>query len=273
MNLSPNTVKPQENQPTAPRNDVKHVRYTAVPWSPVVAILYAALIYFVSQFIAGFLLFAVLKAAGWSDSRISDWISQTVTAQFLYVVMAETITFAAIWWFIRLRRSNLRAIGMKRPRWIDPLYTLVGFATYFLVYAGALALVSALVPSINLHQKQELGFDSATSSTISLILTFISLVVLPPIVEETVFRGFMFTGLRTKLKPIAAALLTSVIFAVAHLQFGSGKPLLWVAAIDTFVLSLVLCYLRNKTDSLWSGIFLHALKNGLAFTTLYLIAS
>jgi membrane protease YdiL (CAAX protease family) len=96
--------------------------------------------------------------------------------------------------------------------------------------------------------------------------------VLPPIVEETVFRGFIFTGLRGKLKFVWAAVLTSLLFATAHLEFGSGKPLLWVAGLDTFTLSLALCYLREKTGSLWPGILLHALKNGVAFLSLFVLA-
>jgi membrane protease YdiL (CAAX protease family) len=98
-------------------------------------------------------------------------------------------------------------------------------------------------------------------------------VVLPPVVEETVFRGFLFTGIRNRLKPVAAALITSLLFAVPHLlESGQSGSLLWVAGIDTFTLSLVLCYLRHKTDSLWPGIFLHALKNGIAFVALYVVA-
>ena len=69
---------------------------------------------------------------------------------------------------------------------------------------------------------------------------------------------------------VPAAIITSLMFAVGHLQFGSGAPLLWVAALDTFVLSLVLCYIREKTDSLWPGIFIHAIKNALAFSVLFL---
>jgi len=95
--------------------------------------------------------------------------------------------------------------------------------------------------------------------------------VLPPLIEETVFRGFVYSGLRTKLKPVVAALITSAVFASLHLEFGNGKPLLWVAALDTFTLSMVLCYLRQKTNSLWPGIVLHALKNGLAFMSLFVI--
>jgi len=53
------------------------------------------------------------------------------------------------------------------------------------------------------------------------------------------------------------------------LQARSGQPLLWVAGIDTFILSLVLIYLREKTDSLYASIGLHMLKNTIAFLGLF----
>jgi hypothetical protein len=84
-------------------------------------------------------------------------------------------------------------------------------------------------------------------------------------------RGFLFSSLKRGMTVVVAAIVTSSIFAIAHLQFGSDAPLLWLAAIDTFVLSLVLCYLRQKTGSLWPCIGLHMIKNGLAFTVLFLI--
>jgi membrane protease YdiL (CAAX protease family) len=120
---------------------------------------------------------------------------------------------------------------------------------------------------INLDQKQELGFD-AVVGTIERLMAFVSLVVLPPIVEEVMFRGFLFAGLRKKLPFPAVALLVSLIFASLHLLEGSGG-LLWVAGIDTFVLSLVLCYVREKTGNLWAGIAVHMLKNCVAFLYLY----
>ena len=101
------------------------------------------------------------------------------------------------------------------------------------------------------------------------MLVFISLVLLPPVVEEIVARGFLYTGLRSKLPKIVAALITSALFAAAHLQWGSGAPLLWVAALDTFTLSLVLVYLREKTGGLAASMGVHMLKNGLAFVVLF----
>ena len=144
---------------------------------------------------------------------------------------------------------------------------LGGFAAYFVLYIVGLVIAKALVPSLNLEQEQEIGFSTNTQGA-ALLPVFISLVILPPITEEIVARGFLFGGLRTKLPFAVAATITSVLFAAAHLGEAS-EGLLWIAAVDTFILSLVLCYLREKTGSLWPSIGVHALKNGLAFIVLF----
>jgi len=51
---------------------------------------------------------------------------------------------------------------------------------------------------------------------------------------------------------------------------GAAGPL-YIAALDTFILSLVLIYLREKTGSLWASITLHAVKNGVAFMALFVL--
>jgi membrane protease YdiL (CAAX protease family) len=256
--------------PTRPEAKKRHAVAGSVPWGPWVAVVYAIAIYFAAQ-IAGSLIVVVYPhLRGWNHATAVNWLNNTVTAQFWYVFFAELLTFGAIWWFIRRRKGTLSSIGWRRFRIWDPIAALCGFAVYFIGYAIVLSVATHVFPSLNVHQRQQLGFQDA-NGTDSLALTFLSLVVLPPLVEETVFRGFVFTGLRNKMKWVWAALLTSVLFATAHLEFGSGQPLLWVAAIDTFCLSLVLCYLRQKSDSLWPGILLHALKNGIAYVTLFIL--
>ena len=148
-------------------------------------------------------------------------------------------------------------------------YALSGFFVYMLVYLVLFNIVTAIIPSLDANQKQELGYDTYTSG-LALAGIFVSLVVLPPIVEETLFRGFLYSGLRNKIPKITAAIVTSIIFAAVHLQFGSGNALLWVAALDTFVLSMVLVLLRDKTDSLWASIGLHMIKNLLAFFSIFI---
>lgn len=241
-----------------------------VGWSPWAAVLVAVAVYFGAQIVASLLVLVYPLIMHWSVAEMERWLTNSILAQFSYFVAAEALTLGAIVWFIRSRKTPLSAIGLRWPKLGDIAPALAAFFVYFVVYAIVLAVAVHLVPGLNVNQKQDTGFQTA-SGFWQLGVTFISLVVLPPVVEEIVFRGFVFGGLRSKLRFWGAAALTSLLFASAHLQLGSGQPLLWVAALDTLVLSMVLCYTREKTGSIVPGMFVHALKNGIAFVGLFIL--
>ena len=83
--------------------------------------------------------------------------------------------------------------------------------------------------------------------------------VLAPLVEEIFFRGFLFQGFRAKYGWATSMLLSSAVFAIAHLDPASLIP--------TFILGNVLAYLYHRSNSIWPGVMLHVLVNtfGLAF--------
>ena len=239
-------------------------------WPPLATIALTVFVYFASQFLAAILINIVPMAAGWTEARTTEWL-QTTVAQFLLISMIEGFVVLMLWGLLHMRRSTFRDIGLSWPRLKDVGYAVLGFGMYFLLYLIIALLARLLVPSINFEQQQQIGFETARQHGPQLILVFISLVLLPPFVEEVLARGFLYTGLKTKWPVWAAAVVTSLIFAAAHLEFGSGAPLLWVAAIDTFTLSLVLIYLREKTGKLGASIMLHMLKNGVAFVLLFIV--
>ncbi len=234
-------------------------------WGPVSAILYSIVAFMSAQLIGFFAVSYGSTALGFDARKVTEGIF----GQFLYVLLAEVLTVAAIVLFIRRRHARLGAAGIDKPRWEYVAYGVAGFIGYFVLYVIIIAVLVRLVPSLNMHQPQDIGFTHPVG-TRDLVLTFISLAMLPPLAEEVLFRGFMFSGLRTRLGFAWAALLTSVFFAMGHLEFGNGHPLVWVAAVDTFTLSLVLCYIREKTGSIWAGVLIHTLKNTLAFSVLYI---
>jgi membrane protease YdiL (CAAX protease family) len=240
------------------------------PWGPLAAILYAAFLFVFAQLGMALLMALFLKGLGWNANRIEDWLTNDTFAQFAYIALAETATVAGVIWFVHRRGALMRLIGWNRFQLRYIVIALAGFGVYILGYIVTAMITSALVPSLNLGQKQDVGFQNAHTQ-LSLILTGISLVVLPPLAEEITFRGFLFTGLRRRFRFLPATLITSVLFAIPHLQFGGNTPLLWVAALDTLILSFVLCYVRERTNSLWPGILIHATKNGIAFIALFLI--
>ena len=239
------------------------------PWGPWRALIGTFASFYLAQSFAMVLISAFVQSQHWDKARIESW-ANGVTAQFVYVCIVEFFTVTIIYLFIRGYPQKMvrTALGLVRPRWIDLAYMLIGFMVYYLVYMAILAITNVFF-SVDTTQKQQIGFDNGADNAITLAMTFICLVVLPPLIEEIVFRGFLFRGLRRFWSPVLAALITSVLFAFPHsLQGADGT--LWNAALDTFALSLVLCYLREKTGSLWAGIGVHALKNLVAFLALFI---
>ena len=81
-------------------------------------------------------------------------------------------------------------------------------------------------------------------------------VFVAPFCEEVFFRGFVFAGLLRGMPVGWAIVLSALIFAVAHGDPGSFAVLL--------IIGLALAFLRWRTKSLWPGILLHTLNNGVA---------
>ncbi len=240
------------------------------PWSLVAAVIMVILGFRVIPMLVGFMLMLVPQLLGLSVEQTDAWL-HTPTANFLFVLIAETLTIGTLAAFIRHRRESFtKTIALQRPRWRDLGYGLGGIIVYFMIFGALLLIIQQIVP-VNTDQEQSLGFDRNMTGG-GLVLAFLSLVVLAPLAEEILFRGFIYGTLRShKAKFLLATLVTSAVFAFLHL-FGSvdGSPL-WIAVIDTFALSLVLCYVREKTGSLWASIGIHALKNGLVFVNLFFI--
>lgn len=138
----------------------------------------------------------------------------------------------------------------------------LAFGGYFIASIILSLIVQTLVPGFDTDQQQDLGI-APPSALWEYILAFVSLVVLPPIFEELIFRGFMFSALRRQVSFWMTAILTSIVFGIVHGQ--------WNVGLDTFVLSMFLCALREHTGSVWAPMILHGLKNLLAFTLLFIV--
>jgi membrane protease YdiL (CAAX protease family) len=226
-------------------------------------------IYLLLPVIAGSILFTVLHSGGQSFDEIQETVTNSVSAQFFYILLAEAMTVAAVFGLLKLFRWNWKTIGLTKPKWFHPFLGLAAVVPYLVIYVVMAKLVSALVPSFDISQAQDIGFNSVHGG-LPLAMTFVSLVILPPLAEEITMRGFLYTGLRKWLPRIVAALAVSLLFGAAHLSEGGAAGPLWVGALDTAILSMVLIGLRELTGNLWAGITLHMTKNLIAFLALFI---
>jgi membrane protease YdiL (CAAX protease family) len=233
-------------------------------YNPATAIVVTIGGFYASQVfgVIAFLIYAAITNT--PVDSLSDKITESVILTLLFSIAVYGFYLAIIRSFLTMNKLGVKDIGLKQtnPAWETVAYSLAAYGFYFVLTIVSTILIKTLLPAVNLDQKQEISFDPYTSG--------LSLVVLPPVVEEIAMRGFLYTGLRKKLNFFWAGLVTSIIFGLAHLQWESSAPLLWAAAIDTFLLSWILIILREKTGSLYASIGLHMIKNFMAFLALFI---
>lgn len=234
-------------------------------WGMLLGLPLWVLISFVTaQMIVSGLLWLLMQL-GVSLAHVNSAVLDTMIAALVYIL--TLVLVVGVPWRLKRSDTSLRELGVARlPSWTDIGTAPLVFAGY-IVLSGALAyLISHLVPVFDVTQAQDVGFTSL-SRGYEYMLAFLTLVVLAPIAEETIFRGYLFGKLRRYVPVWGAIVMTSLLFGALHLP---AEHLQWNVALDTFVLSLVLCSLRQMTGSIWAGVLIHMMKNGLAFYILFI---
>jgi membrane protease YdiL (CAAX protease family) len=228
-------------------------------------------LFFAGQILGIYGAVALLSLFGVTTSEINSLLRDSVLVRFLTVLLISIITIGLLWWMHLMKKQRfLHLVGMdKKPKLSSLGYALMTYGMYLLAFIVTVGIATQLLPGLNIDQAQQLGFDNVAGR--QLIIAFFTLVVLPPIAEEIIFRGFLYQRLNGLINIYPAAIITSIIFALAHTEFLGDNPLNWIAALDTFVLSFFLIYLVHKTKSLWASIFLHAIKNCIAFAVLFIL--
>ncbi|WNC69208.1 CPBP family glutamic-type intramembrane protease [Thalassotalea nanhaiensis] len=95
-------------------------------------------------------------------------------------------------------------------------------------------------------------------------LSILSVCIIAPIFEELVFRGFIFSKIeRTRLRKSGAVVVTAIIFTLIHTQYEG------IVLADLFVLSLLLSFIRLKTNNLKYCIAVHMLNNMISALFLF----
>ena len=159
-------------------------------------------------------------------------------------------------------QTNRKELGLEElPTFTDIALSIIGFAIYIII-SSLLMKLFELFSWFQANQAQDVGFSRYLIGP-DRALAFIALVVFAPVFEEIIFRGWLLSHLKNTTGKSLAILLTSIIFGIAHGQ--------WNVGVNVFGLSLILCYLRELTGSLYASIFLHMIKNCIAFYLMYVV--
>ena len=217
-----------------------------MPWGLWQSLILTVSAFFVSMLVAA-IVYISIDGFNLNDTEVNF---------IVYAFSAFVMLLAAII-FLKFKKVSLKyffRLPNKKVFFQLPVYYLI-----YLLIIILLQEIMDFIPGYNPNQEQVLGFESVEG--IGILLVFISLVILPPLGEEVLFRGILYPGFRNKLNKVWAALITSALFGLAHMQ--------WNVGVDTFVLSLVIIYALEKHKSLWVAIGLHGIKNFVAFAALF----
>lgn len=166
------------------------------------------------------------------------------------------------WNHAERRAGVMRLLGIGRlPERRDTGLALLAVAGYYAITATFTLLMAQVVPPSVMGQKQQVDIVTLASGG-EKVVSFLVLALVVPVIEELIFRGYLFGKLRPLIGMVGASLLTSLIFAVAHGQLNVG--------VATFVLSMLSCCLREYTGATWSGVGLHMIINAVAALLLLL---
>ena len=217
--------------------------------------------FFISQligvYIAGKLVLPAAKNATMGDIFFLGSNDGTVVS--LSIVIGCVLLVAISVLLIRVRSGNARQyLALKRFSWTVGV-GMLGLLLIFMIGSQALTYL--------LNESPLVFVDPLYQSVSSVWLLIFAMVIVAPIYEELIFRGLVWSAIAEQFSDatysehrgaVIASLVTSVIFAVIHLQYGLYE-------ISTIVvLALLFCYARIKSGSLVLPMLLHIINNGAA---------
>ncbi|MDD5658991.1 MAG: CPBP family intramembrane metalloprotease [Actinomycetota bacterium] len=189
-----------------------------------------------------------------NSSNITN-LSFSVLYGIQIILMTGVVWFFAIYW----RRSKCRDLGLRyysiiKTVWYSFLALILIIIINF-IYVFLMTRIFKISPPPS--KFEELVSNKNVSSTMLLVIVS----VIAPVCEEIFFRGFLYQGFKRKWGVFAGIIISSFLFAAAHLDLYNFMPLM--------AIGWILAYIFHKTKSLFPVIFLHAVYNLLMILVLF----
>ena len=242
----------------------KKLKTNSNNYHPVSAVVFSLIIVFILPIITAIFIgvtYSLLGTSG-TDSAFEVWMQQNpvevsifsdektiispVESAVSYLITVP-LQIWFIFWLLRRRKIDLsKNLGLYHFNTNALIYSLVAYVILYLVLTAYSYAFQISPPEEFIKLMQATPF----------VLNFLMVVIGAPIVEELLFRGFLFSQLKTtKLGINGSIILTSLIWTSIHLQYDL------FLLIPIFLIGLLLGYLMHKYNSLYLVIIVHAVHN------------
>ncbi len=155
-----------------------------------------------------------------------------------------------------LQQVHWRSLAMTAG-----IFTLIILLTINLVSAATQTWLQGFWPDME-PQETVKAFQESDGIGFKFLVVLMA-VVIAPLAEETMFRGFVYGVLKRYTDAPFAALASSLMFAIIHLHVGSLLPL-WMLAV-------LFCLAYEITGCLLAPMILHAIFNGVSILAMMFV--
>lgn len=170
------------------------------------------------------------------------------------VYLIPTAIMLPWYYFAFIEKKGFRQTFRAHTRRLSPIcFVWVAVLTFAAQHATSLVmtLVDLLAPSVMNDYMELIETSGMTEYSIAWA---VSTLILPPILEETVFRGLILQYLgKTGAKFFVANIIQAVFFGIFHMNLVQG--------FYTFFLGLLLGYLAYRYDSILVPMAMHFFYN------------
>jgi membrane protease YdiL (CAAX protease family) len=163
------------------------------------------------------------------------------------------VGFIAGWIRIVRRRSFTEFIHFFRTH---------TFSTRSLIILGATSALSVLLISAFLPSSGQTPLEKLLTSRSAILMFAVFGVAVAPLLEEVIFRGFLFEVLWEIGGSRVAILVTAALFALLHAGQLAGN---WGSVLLIFLVGCVLSLVRHRSNSIIPSFIVHTSYNGVLF--------
>ena len=173
------------------------------------------------------------------DLGLSVLVALTVSGLLLVLLPLGAV------WKLGLRGD---ALGLRWPQ-VRPVIAavLIGCTAW---------LVNVRIVQLFPFEEGQLKSLNAVVDQPPLVVALLAIAAVPAVCEELLFRGAVQRALTTRLFPIAAVVLTALLFSGYHMSL--------IQLLPTFTLGLLLGALAHRADSVVPAMIAHFLNNTMA---------
>ncbi len=177
-----------------------------------------------------------------------------------FLIQFVTTVLLVLLFTVWFNRASIKELGLKKANGQDLLkYGLFGGILLMILVVFLGMLINYWQPQIG-PQPFEAMLRSVGGLT-GFIIMFGMGAIMAPFSEELYFRAMIYPVFRNYLGPLGGALMAGLIFGIAHWDFWRTLPLAVGGAL--------LCYIYEKTDSIWVPMLAHGMWNGIMSIVVY----